>query len=70
MRDVVKTKSNYYVAVDTQNTLDCGWETMVFDCCEDGYILNWRELDLKRYPDEESAIKGHKLMVEKWEKMI
>ncbi len=69
MRDIVKIKKSHheYVAVDTQLTMDAGWETMVFPCDETGYILNWGEYDVDRYPDEESAVKGHKEMIKKWE---
>lgn len=70
MRDIVKMKkTNRYVAVDTQYTLDCGWETMVFDCEENGNILYWEDLDVDRYPDEETAIKGHQEMIQKWKEL-
>ena len=75
MRDIVKTKKEHdfgigdYVAVDTVNTIDCDWETMVFPCSEYGNIISWGKLDVRRYPDKESAIKGHKEMIQKWQEL-
>ena len=39
------------------------FETMVFPTGD------WGELDVRRYTTEEEAIKGHKEMVEKWNKI-
>ena len=39
------------------------FETMVFPKGD------WGELDVRRYTTEEEAIKGHKEMVEKWNKI-
>lgn len=41
------------------------FETMVFPSKD-----NFNELDCQRYSSEEEALKGHKEMVEKWQKEI
>ena len=67
MTTIVET-SHGFVLVDTCNTFDCGLETMVFKCTEDGKVTNWHDLDCRRYITIPEAIKGHALMVEKWRK--
>jgi hypothetical protein len=36
----VKTRTMGYVWIDTCNTFDRGWETMVFRCDENGKVLD------------------------------
>lgn len=43
------------------------YETMVFACDRDANISSWSDLDIKRYNNEEEAIKGHESMCIKWE---
>lgn len=42
---------------------------MVFSCDENGKVLNWRDLDVELYINENHAVKGHDEMVEKWKEM-
>ena len=65
--DVVKLLGGQYVWIDTCYTLDHGWETMVFECDEDGKVKSWMDLDCENYFSEASASQGHDDMVEKWE---
>lgn len=58
-----------YVWIDTCNTFDRGWETMVFRCDENGKVLDWMDLDSELYINENNASKGHDKMVEKWKFM-
>jgi hypothetical protein len=36
-----------------------GFETMVFRCTPNGTVLDWSELTVRRYIDEQSARDGH-----------
>ena len=60
--------SGNYVLVSTVFTLDAGWETMVFDCCDDGFAVDATDLDFRRYYTEAEAEVGHKEMCDKWSK--
>lgn len=42
------------------------FETMVFNCDEDGVVTDWMDLDVAKYDTREEAIHGHEEMVEKW----
>lgn len=44
------------------------FETMVFPANEDGKIIDWGELEMKRYATWEEAEAGHVAMVEKHSK--
>lgn len=65
----VKTRTMGYVWIDTCDTFDRGWETMVFRCNENGNVLDWMDLDSELYINENNAFKGHDEMVEKWKDM-
>lgn len=65
----VKTRTMGYVWIDTCDTFDRGWETMVFRCDENGNVLDWMDLDSELYINENNAAKGHDEMVEKWKDM-
>ena len=43
------------------------YETMVFECDEEGEVTNWAEVDISRYHTEEEAREGHATMVDKWD---
>ena len=64
-RDIVKTK-NGYVLIDSRNTFDMGYETMVFKCDEQGGVDEWLDIDLKRYPTYWEMVQGHTQMIKKW----
>ena len=61
----VKTSFGY-VWIDTNDTPDHGWETMVFECNENGEVTSWAELDVDIYEDYEEAKAGHEEMVSEW----
>lgn len=65
--DVVKLLDGQYVWIDTCYTFDHGWETMVFECDENGDVVSWWDLDSDRYFSEAEAAVGHDRMVEKWQ---
>lgn len=55
--------------IDTCYTLDCGWETIVRECCEDEdkNVIPWEEeVDMDRYSSKEAANEGHIKMADKW----
>lgn len=57
-----------YVVIDSRDTCDAGYETMVFESSADGEVLNWSELDIGRYENWQDMEKGHKSMCEKWKR--
>ena len=65
----VKTRTMGYVWIDTCDTFDRGWETMVFRCDENGNVSDWMDLDSELYICKDHAFKGHNEMVEKWKDM-
>lgn len=64
-RDVISCSTGW-VLVDSRNTFDVGYETMVFRCDADGNVEQWLELDMDRYPTFEAMAVGHRKMIEKW----
>lgn len=61
MRDlshIVKSNNKYYF-VDSNDTFDVGFETMVFLCDENGENINWSDLFAKRYNTEEEMRESH-----------
>lgn len=63
---VVKRTENSYVLVDSCNTIDHGYETMIFECDEEGNVSNWNDIDADWYDTEEEMKIGHQKMCEKW----
>lgn len=55
-----------YVVIDSRETFDAGYETMVFESSGDGDVLDWGELDVERYDNWEEMKKGHETICEKW----
>ena len=64
--DIVRTRNGNYVFIDSRDTLDKGYETMVFECNENGVVDNWLELDVARYKTIEEMTEGHVKMIYKW----
>ena len=67
-RDIVKTNRGY-VLVDSRETFDMGYETMVFKCNERGQVDIWLDIDVARYPTYAEMGKGHACMVDKWKEI-
>jgi len=65
-RDTVKTANGKYLLVDSRDTFDHGYETMVFRCDENGAVDNWLDIDVDTYPTLPDMIKGHVQMINKW----
>ena len=65
-RDVVHTKTRGDIVVDSCNTFDVGYETMVFPCDDSGNITSFLELDRRIYDTEEEMKTGHYEMMGKW----
>ena len=55
---MVKANNKFYY-VDSTYTLDCGYETMAFDCDETGYITDWCGVYTGRYLTKTDMVKGH-----------
>lgn len=59
-----------YFYIDTCFTDDCGNESMVFECDENGKVTDWEDLDCRRYFDDSEMEKVHNEMVQKWTKKL
>ena len=66
LSDTFMSASGNFYYVDSNNTFDHGYETMVFACNNEGEVTDWKDLDCKRYHSLEEMQAGHKAMVEKW----
>ena len=64
--DTFMSASGNYYYVDSNNTSDHGYETMVFACNKYGHVTSWRDLDCELYDTFEDMEAGHKAMVKKW----
>ena len=67
---IIKSKNKYYL-VDSNDTFDFGYETMVFlfNIKEDD-VENWGDLYCKRYTTEEEMKKHHFEVCENIEKYL
>lgn len=61
------TTANGKYFISTNLTWDHGWETMVFSRNPDNGDIDYCELDVDRYNDENEAYQGHDIMIQKWE---
>ena len=66
LTSIVQTKSRGTVLIDSANTIDRGYETMVFRCDSEGRVESWLDLDCALYSTKEEMKVGHQEMVEKW----
>lgn len=58
---VVQTDDGQYFMVDSNNTFDCGYETMVFEWnIEEDGVDNWIEKYCERYESEKDMENRHK----------
>ena len=68
-RDCVAVGSTgRFVVVDSRDTMDVGYETMVFESDADGDVFEYADLDVARYKTWQDMKKGHEKMCEKWKK--
>lgn len=66
-RDCIEVgHTGQHVVVDSRETPDRGYETMVFPSDKDGEVLDWGELDVDIYEDWQTMKEGHDEMCEKW----
>ena len=66
LTSIVQTKSRGTVLIDSANTMDRGYETMVFNCDSEGHVELWLDLDCALYSTKEEMMDGHRKMIEKW----
>ena len=66
MKDIVKTTQGSYVMIYTSNQFNLGWDTEVFDCDENGEIVDFTHLRCVEYDCKTDAIIGHKKMIEEY----
>lgn len=57
--DIVRTEDGTFFYVDSAETFDAGFETMVFPCDEDGQVTSWRERYVEHYESEKEMEQRH-----------
>lgn len=69
LRDIIRTADGKFVMIDTRDTPDRGWETMVFKCDRNGRVSarGWSNpLGAMTYKSIENANAGHAKFVSRW----
>jgi len=69
LRDIVRIADGRFILIDTRDTPDRGWETMVFKCNRNGCVsgADWsKPLCERRYKTIEEANTGHAEIVNDW----
>lgn len=69
LRDIIQTSDGKFVMIDTRDTADRGWETMIFQCDRNGRVSTrgWNKpLGERRYKTIEEANAGHAEIVNDW----
>ena len=69
-RDHIITATGKNVVIDTCWVENCGWETMVFNADDNGFIVCGTELDERHYKSSADADVGHTEMINKWMKEV
>lgn len=57
----------YYI--DTSNTLDCGWETMIFQV-KNRVVTDWYDLYCERHNSKDEAMNRHKYIINHLEEYL
>lgn len=68
-RTIISNGENHF-CIDTCYTDDCGNESMVFECDENGEVTDWDDLDCRRYFGDSEMEKVHNEMVQNWIKKL
>ena len=66
-RDIVESSVGT-VLIDSADTFDVGYETMVFKCDKNGHVEDYLDLDRAIYTSVEDMERGHQQMINKWSK--
>ena len=67
---IVEVDNQYYY-VDSTETIDLGYETMVFECDERGEVENWaNSLYVEWHINEESMVDRHNYICEHLEEYL
>ena len=64
---IVQCADGQFVWIDSRETFESGYETMVFPCDSNGNVESWKDLDCERYSSYEEMEAGHTEMVAKWQ---
>lgn len=67
---IVRSDDGNYYYVDSNDTIDCGYETMVFEADEDGEVVSWSHLYCKRYSSYEDMEHSHNYIVNHLEEVL
>lgn len=67
---IVKTEDGKLFYVDSTETFDAGFETMVFPCDEDGQVTSWFELYVEHYKNEKEMEQRHKYICRNLEEVL
>ena len=66
---IVKCNGKVYY-VDSVETSDCGLETMVFKCDENGEVTDWTDLYCERYNNYAEMLNRHDYIINHLEEFI
>lgn len=64
-RTIISNGEKHFM-IDTCYTFDCGNESMVFKCDENGDVERYIDLDCKRHFNDSEMEKVHNEMVQEW----
>ena len=68
--NVVQTSDDKYYYVDSTDTFDVGYKTMVFACNKNGSHIDFCDLYVDRYATEKEMLDKHKKICENLEKYL
>lgn len=67
---IVRTKDGKYYYVDSADTFDAGYETMVFPADEKGEVTDWGDLYCERYSSYADMKERHNYIIEHLEEVL
>ena len=67
---IVQLDNGNYCYVDSTNTIDCGYETMVFACNESGRNIDWSDLYCERYGSYADMKQRHVYIINHLEEVL
>ena len=67
---IVRLNNGNHCYVDSNNTFDCGYETMVFACDESGRNIDWSDLYCEHYRSYADMKKRHEYIINHLEEVL
>ena len=67
---VVKANNGQYYFVDSNDTLDKGYETMIFECDKHGKNIDWSGVFVEHYSTYEAMKENHNYIINHLEEVL